>query len=109
MLRSPEGPYPVGFNTADSPFSEVELNNSVYCHGYEKFTISDFCDGWIYMKPLSEYQPVTYIQDWINDSNLEMARQNAMNPGWRNLSVEQLNNACMSYQQDFKRFFAGLK
>ncbi|GBE29787.1 hypothetical protein BMS3Bbin04_00810 [bacterium BMS3Bbin04] len=73
------------------------------------FTIADFCDGWIYTKPVSEYEPVTYIEGWINEDNLDAARANAMNPYWRTLDVSALNDGCRSYMQDFKRFYGKLK
>ncbi|MBD3179000.1 MAG: hypothetical protein GF417_05035 [Candidatus Latescibacteria bacterium] len=109
MLGAPEGSRSAGFDTAGSPFDKVPIKNAVYMHGYDSFTISDFCDGWIYTRPLSRYRPVTYIEDWISEENLERARENAMNPNWRSYSTEQLNRACMSYLEDFERFFAGLR
>ena len=83
--------------------------SNVYKHGHEPFTLDKFCDGWIYTNPLSEYEPVAYIEDWINEDNLDAARANAMNPRWRELSVEQLNKGCLSYLDDHRRFYGRLR
>jgi hypothetical protein len=109
MIAREDGPFSVGFDTDQSPFASLPITNTVYAHGYDFFTIADFCDGWIYTKPVSEYEPVTYIDNWINDSNVDLAKSSAMNPQWRTLDVEELNNGCLSYQQDFERFFGYLK
>jgi hypothetical protein len=109
MLGREEGPFPVGFDTADSPLADIVIENAVYEHGHEPFTITDFCDGWIYTKPVSEYEPVTYIEDWINERNADRARSQAMNPKWREFTVEQLNEGCRSYIDDFNRFYGRLR
>jgi hypothetical protein len=109
MLAREDGPYTVGFDVAGSPLASLPIENAVYARGYAPFTISDFCDGWIYTKPISEYEPVGYIDGWINESNVERARAVAMNPRWRTHSVEQLNRGCESYKQDFETFFGKLR
>lgn len=53
--------------------------------------LAEFCDG------------------WINAGNVVRARAAAMNPAWRNLPVEQLNEGCRSYVDDFRRFCGHLQ
>ncbi len=115
MLTRDEGPFTLGFDVADSPLASLPITDAVYVHGYtashggDGFTISDFCDGWIYTKPVGEFEPVTYIDGWINESNLAQAQATAMNPYWRSLDINDLNDGCRSYKQDFERFFGNLK
>jgi len=109
MLARPGGPFAVGFDVAPSPLADLRIADAVYREGCERFTMADFCDGWIYTKPISQFEPVTYIEDWINTSNVTRARATAMNPAWRNRSVGQLNEGCRSYLDDFRRFIGHLQ
>ena len=56
-----------------------------------------------------QLEPVAYIEDWIDEGNLDAARATAMNPRWRALSVEQLNAGCRSYLDDHERFYGRLR
>ena len=74
MLSRQEGPFAVGFDVADSPLGGLPIDDTVYAHGYELFTMATFCDGWIYTQPIAQYEGVTYIDGWINPGNIERAR-----------------------------------
>jgi len=74
MLGRAGGPHPVGFDVAGSPFGRLVTSGSYYRYGYEPFYLKDFCDGWIYTKPFSEYEGVTSIEGWVNEGNLDQAR-----------------------------------
>jgi hypothetical protein len=109
MLAREGGPSAEGFDVAGSPLGDLAIENTFYEHGYTPLTMAKFCDGWTYTKPIGEYEPVTYIEGWINEENLEYARANAMNPRWRTMSVDQLNEGCRSYQDDLRRFFGHMR
>ncbi|MCK4413018.1 MAG: hypothetical protein KAY32_05705 [Candidatus Eisenbacteria sp.] len=109
MLTRDGGPFEVGFDVAGSPLADLPIKNAVYKHGHEPFTLAEFCDGWVYTKPLSEYEPVTYIESWINESNVARARANAMNARWRDFSVAQLNAGCRSYIAEHRRLYGRLR
>jgi hypothetical protein len=109
MLARDGGPFAVGFDTGTSPLSALPIENAVYGHGYDRFTIADFCDGWIYTKPVGEFEVVHYIDDFVNEDNIEWARANSINPRMRSLSIEDYNDACRSYRRDFERFFGHLR
>jgi hypothetical protein len=90
MFVRKEGPYPMAFDVA-GPLASLRVRDCVYRHGYDDFRLGDFCDGWIYTKPISLYEGVTPIPGWINASNLERARVQTMNVRWRDYTVEQCN------------------
>jgi hypothetical protein len=89
MLK--EGPEPVGFITYEGPFGDLRLSNAVYRHGYEDFRLADFCDGWIYTKPISLYAGVTPIPGWVHEGNLQHAQQQSPNPRFREATAERFN------------------
>ncbi len=109
MLARDGGPFAVGFDVAGSPLGSLPIENAVYRYGYEPFTLEQFCDGWVYTKPIGEYEPVEWIDGWIDSDNLERARATAMNPRWRDYTVRRMTAGCLSYRDDFRRFLDGLE
>jgi hypothetical protein len=85
------GPRAVGFDVSGGPFGELRVKDAVYRHGYDDFNLADFCDGWVYTKPISEFEGVTPIPDWINARNLDRAREQSPNPAMREDSAEDIN------------------
>jgi len=96
--------YPVGFDLTEGPFGEISIGDAVYRHGYKNPKLRDFCDGWIYTKPLSEYEGVTPIANWVNESNLEHARAQSPNPSFRQASIEEFNNGIANDARIDRRF-----
>ena len=90
-LMLAQGPRPVGFDLDEGPFGELHVEDTVYIHGYEEFRLADFCDGWIYTKPISQYEGVTPIPGWVNETNLERARAQSPNPSFRQASIKEFN------------------
>ncbi len=68
-----------GFDTRSTPFGDLPATNTIYRYGYDKFTLKDFCDGYIFQKPLSQYQGVTTIKNFINRKNIKEARKRFSN------------------------------
>lgn len=108
MLTRVGGSHPVGFDIAGSPFGELTCVDCVYGHGYDDFRLANFCDGWIYTKPLSEYEGVTPIKDWIHEGNLETARRQIPNPRMRGFSAAQFN-AIIAREADARRLWRHLR
>jgi hypothetical protein len=103
-----------GFDTRGTPFGGLPGEKSIYKYGYDgpklvwglvgngiaggfipwwvrydsKFDLGMFCDGYIYQKPLCEYEGVTPIKDFVNERNLPQARLQSPEPRFRNASVE---------------------
>jgi hypothetical protein len=98
------GPHPVGFDVASGPFGELRIEDAVYRHGYEDFKLSNFCDGWIYTRPISEFEGVTPIPGWINADNLEYARAQSPNPSFRQATAERFNTGIASDAEIHRRW-----
>ena len=92
-LMAAIGPRPVGFDLAGGPFGDLRINDAVYRHGYGDFKLADFCDGWIYIKPISQFEGVTPIAGWINAANLSHAQAQSPNPAFRDAGCEEFNAA----------------
>jgi hypothetical protein len=108
MLGLPSEPRAVGFDLVESPFDSLKVRNTFYGKGYDDFHLSMFCDGWIYTKPISAYEGVTPIRDWINAGNLDRARRQSPNPDWRELSAAQFN-ARIARTADVRRLWGHLR
>jgi hypothetical protein len=87
------GPHPVAFDLNPGPLGQLRVRDAVYCHGYDDFRLGQFCDGWIYMKPISTFEGVTPVADWINEDNLDRARLQSPNPAYRQASAKEFNTA----------------
>jgi hypothetical protein len=81
----------VGFDTHGTPFGRLPATTAVYRHGYAHFTLEDFCDGYVYQEPFSEYEGVTPIKDFVNAGNLKWARQHSSNPELRTWTIDEFN------------------
>lgn len=80
MLNINNNLKPVGFDVKGTPFGKLSGSKSVYKHGYDNFILENYCDGYIYQKPLSEYKSVTAIKGFINRNNFSLAMQQFPNP-----------------------------
>lgn len=93
----------VGFDLNGTPFGALVSRTPVYKLGYEPFTLDEFADGYIYTGPISRYEPVTPIADFINESNLEYARAHSANPADRTASIADFNQAIAASLEGTKK------
>jgi hypothetical protein len=77
-----------GFDTKGTAFGKLPGEASYYKHGYTNFTLEVFCDGYIYQKPLSKYEGVTPIKNFVNETNIEQARAQSPEAKFRAASVQ---------------------
>ena len=82
----------VGFDLTDTPFGRLPGETSLYKFGYEHFTLDTIYDGYVCQGPLSSYEGVTPIKDFVNQKNLEEARAQSPNPILRNATADDFNN-----------------
>lgn len=80
MLNIDEKYKPVGFDVKGTPFENLPGNSSFWQHGYGEFNLSVYCDGYIYMKSLSEYEGVEVAPGFINQENRIEAIHQSINP-----------------------------
>ena len=71
---------PVGFDLAGTPFGELGGRGSLYEKGYQPFSLKLFVDGYIYTKPISQYQGVTADEKFITASNFKRAVEQLDDP-----------------------------
>ena len=65
-----------GFATEGTPFGEIPINSGIYAKNGAHLRLRDLCDGYIMLGPLPEYNSVSPIPGFINESNYEEALKN---------------------------------
>ncbi len=84
---------PVGFDVIGSPFGGLPDSASQYQVGYDDFRLKDYCDGYIFQRPFSQYETVHFVEDFINAQNYDLFRRQVANPWHRNAALEQSKDA----------------
>lgn len=79
MLRNENKP--VGFDLINSPLGKL-IDNSINSLCYENFTLEQFFDGYIFLKPINELESCTYIPDFVNEQNIKKALEQFPDPDW---------------------------
>lgn len=101
-----------GFDVNGTPFGELSGESSLWKHGYQNFTLSTYCDGYIFQKPLSEYEGVAVVDGWFSEDNRLDAIAQIANPDPRvknrNKTVEGLT-AGLASDTDVSRHFGHLQ
>jgi hypothetical protein len=95
---------PVGFDTKGTPFGRLPGETSIYKHGYDDFSLADFCGGYIFHMPISQFLGVTPIDGFVNESNIERARRQSPNPRYREASIDEFNSAIARDAEIPRRF-----
>lgn len=103
LVSLPKNKQRFGFDTADTPMGTFTSTTSLYKFGYDNFCLRDFCDGYICQGTFNQYENVTFIKNFINETNIEKARKFFPNPYFRNASIQELNNA-IAGDADIRRF-----
>ncbi len=102
----------VGFDLAGSPFGKLTGASSYWGRAIPGFRAEQYCDGWIYQKPLSEYEGVRLVPGWFTAENRLEAIAQIANPDPRvknrSRTVEDLT-AGMAEPADIPRRFAMLR
>ena len=93
ISRLPEGSLPFGVDTRDTPFSALTATTGIYSMGHPNFKLVDLCQGYICLSPLCELQGPTPIEDFVNESNIERARDKISDPGLRKASPAEFGEA----------------
>ena len=101
---------PVGSDVKGSPFGALHDNSAYYALGYDDFTLSTYCDGYIYQKPFSEYEGCTVDPLFITEDNIGEAVANLPNPAARKYMKDPATFIdAMKHDADMKRRFDNLE
>ena len=76
----------VGFDVIGSPFANLSGEQSYWSFYVKDFRLGDFCDGYIYLGPLSSYKGVTVADGFITEANRVKAIMQSGNPEARDTS-----------------------
>jgi hypothetical protein len=98
----------MGFDVVGSPFGKLPGSTGLWSAGIEEFELSMFCDGWIYQKPLSEYEGVRVVKRWFTAANraAAIAQLASPEPAVKHLarSVTSLTQGMASDTRPARRF-----
>ncbi|MBU0985045.1 MAG: ChaN family lipoprotein [candidate division Zixibacteria bacterium] len=72
--------YPVGFDIVGSPFASLTATQSYWGNGKDDFTLGDYCDGYIFTRPLSQYDGVTVAEGFYHEGNRLATLNQSANP-----------------------------
>ena len=100
----------VGFDVKDSPFGKLEDNDTYYAAGYDNFTLSTFCDGYVFQKHFSDYEGCAVDEAFITEENIKDAVAYLPNPQARKfLRTPEAFIKAMKSDADMKRRFKNLE
>ncbi len=91
LKKLPEDLERIGFDVVGTPFEELSAERNDYAAAYDDLTLGDICDGYIVLGPLEEYEVVTPIPEFIDESNIDEAVRNFPGPNIDSSSVEDMN------------------
>lgn len=60
----------IGFDVYNTPFGKLTANDTYYAKGYPEFTLSNFCDGYIYQCAFKDYKPITMERHFYTKKNI---------------------------------------
>ena len=86
IASMPEKLRRAGVDVKGSPFEKPQGVTSYWQHGYKRFNLGTYRDGYIIQKPLKEYEGVTVIPGFINEDNRVAAIAQNANPASRDKS-----------------------
>ncbi len=68
----------IGFDVAGSPFAKLKDASCYYFRVPQQESLKDIAMGYVFIKPYSQLRTVTWILDFVNESNFEKAKCVAM-------------------------------
>ncbi len=78
------GAYPIGFDTRGTLFGDIGVPEScLYAQGRDALTLGDWCDGYVFHRPLHHFEGMTVIPDFVTAANVERARRITWDPRFR--------------------------
>ena len=97
------------FETEKSPFGTLPVLNEDYLFGYDQLYLSDICDGYIVLGPISKYKSVTAIDGFIDENNIREAIRDFPGPDpGEDLTPENLNGFISGRASNMESLFEKL-
>lgn len=72
---------PAGFDLLHSPVGALP-DNSLNAVCYHNFTLGQYFDGYIFLKPFHALEGCTVVKDFVNAGNIEHTLKNFPDPDW---------------------------
>jgi hypothetical protein len=92
---------PIGFDIIGSPFENIKDNISDFFIHDDKTVFGTVTKGYIVLKPLIDIEPTSFVEDFIDSSNFEKAKEIIKTRGWfeisDNISIDELNKKLSSF------------
>ncbi len=73
-IMAAHGGKPVGFEVAGSPFEGLRDEHAYYFHWQPKVKFGDLCQAFVFLKPVKQLSPCTWVDDYISDEMFEKSR-----------------------------------
>jgi hypothetical protein len=99
-----------GFITSESKLGDRTDTSSYYSIGYGTLVMKDFCDAMIVVSSVCDYKPVTLIENFINEGNLENTIIQAFPYNYtRDWTVKSCNDSIRKWYENEVKFLKEIK
>jgi hypothetical protein len=68
------GNEPMGFDVVGSPFAGIRDDESYYFHWQPKRTFSELCRGYIFIKPMADLHPCSWMENYVTEEMFNKSR-----------------------------------
>jgi hypothetical protein len=99
-----------GFNTRQSSLGSVIDTAGFYSNGYENFSLSTLCDGYLAIAPICELSLCEFIPNFIDSSNISIAQPQVK--AWENIdsiSIDSANSLLFTRHQEFIHYMDSIQ
>ncbi len=79
-----------GFTIPGTPLAELPIETGQYAEGYDALTLGDLTDGYVFLESLAGYRGLRVLPDFINEENVEEARERFPGPHPGDRSADEL-------------------
>lgn len=90
---------PFGVDTKQTPLGDLKDENSLYQYGYDNFSLKDFCDGYIFLKPVHQCKAVTPIANFIQPNQVDYVKSQELDYRNADLTANDLNDSIKIWLQ----------
>jgi len=73
-IMAARGNRPVGFDSTGSPFANIRDSLSYYFHWQPRMTFADIYEGFVFLKPVKELSPCSWMKGFISDEMFEKSK-----------------------------------